>query len=98
DFPQGISLSKFIKCSFEAYDNLKKQYEEFFNSSLIESKQFQLRFTKNDNIKLKDYPEIIVTNLNCIFHHKKESIKPIRYEEIKSSSDSLMANYNISLQ
>lgn len=92
DFQDGISLPSFIKNSFIAYEHLKSEMDSFFHSSLVTSKQFQLRFTKSDNLSLKKNPNIKAESLNCIFHFKKQDVLPTKYEEIISSKKDTMAN------
>lgn len=90
DLPVPISLPKFINSLFQTHKN--NEYKSFVDSDLIVSKQFQIKFDDNNKIRLNNDLSIHISELNLIFHFYKEIVQPIKYEELKSKSNSLMAN------
>jgi len=90
DLRVPISLPQFINSLFQTYKN--NDYESFINNDLIVSKQFQIKFDHDNKIRLNDDLSIHISELNLIFHFYKEIVQPIKYEEIKSKSNLLMAN------
>lgn len=91
DFPAGMSLSTIIKSSFEVYENLKNELDDFFHSNRSDSKIFQIKFSESEGLRLKNNIDIVVKNLECRFHFRKQNVPAIKYEEIKSNNGFSMA-------